>query len=53
MPFGGSLPPLSVYAESFVSLSFKIHSARVSVRMFVKFILWLHELELGFMFYHL
>ena len=48
LTFGGISRPLHVYAENFVSLSFEINSTCVSVCMFVKFILWLHEPELGF-----
>ena len=41
--FSGTSPPPSVYAESFVSLSFKINSACVSIYQFVELILQLGE----------
>ena len=43
MPFGGSLPPLSVYAKNFIFLSFKINFACVSVFEFAEFISWFLE----------
>ena len=43
MPFGGSLPPLSVYAKNFIFLSFKINFACVSVYEYSVFTLLLNE----------
>ena len=42
-PSGGSSPTLSFYAEGFVSLSFKINFASMSVCEFTEFIPQLHE----------
>ena len=51
MPFWGTSPPLSVFAESFVSLSSKVNSAHASVCEFVEVNLRLCEQNSGFTFY--
>ena len=50
MPFGGSSPLFSAYAESFVTLSFKINFAYMSVCEFAKLNFQLREQAIGLPF---